>query len=119
MRNLSSEYCWILLGKSAFVEVPFFLVYGQFRHDGQSRSRVGLCLDHWQPPGALLRTLVALPWQIDPRDAWFGQTAFIDGSEPLTGLTATMPQQPAAGLCVPRISSAALASRVASSVLLP
>jgi hypothetical protein len=30
-------------------------------------------LDHWQPPGALLRTLVALVWQIDPRDAWFGQ----------------------------------------------
>ena len=44
-----------------------------FDTTGTFRSRVGLCLDHWQPPGALLRTLVALALQIDPRDAWFGQ----------------------------------------------
>ena len=38
----------------------FLLEYGGGWHDGSSRSRVGLCLDHWQPPGALLRTSVAL-----------------------------------------------------------
>ena len=36
------------------------------------QSYLDSALDHWQPPGALLRTLVALVWQIDPRDAWFG-----------------------------------------------
>jgi hypothetical protein len=35
-------------------------------------SRIGLCLDDWRSPGALLRTVVELVWQIYPRDAVFG-----------------------------------------------
>jgi hypothetical protein len=54
----------------------FFREYARFWHDGSSRSRVGSRLDHWQPPGVLLRTLAMLAWQIDQRDAWFGTTSF-------------------------------------------
>jgi hypothetical protein len=53
------------MGTSKCVDVPLDLAYGECDTTSKSHSRVGLCSDHWQPPGALLRTLVALAWQID------------------------------------------------------